>query len=184
MASFDKAFEKLKKLEFKNCSNVLHKNKTENYYTFAGVYQKYHTNLNIWSMVVLYKNIGLELEDISKILYCNKEIWKEVKEVYKKEYWDKIKGDYIKNQHIADEIFIFAVNSGVETAVKTAQKIVGVVPDGIVGPKTLRALNSYNSSLFDHEYDSMEINFYKRLVNKIKKFKIYLTGWINRAKAV
>ncbi|HMY41320.1 MAG TPA: glycosyl hydrolase 108 family protein, partial [Marinagarivorans sp.] len=45
----------------------------------------------------------------------------EAKAIYKRDYWDKIKGDLIANQGIAESIFDFAVNAGIKTASKLAQ---------------------------------------------------------------
>ena len=51
-------------------------------------------------------------------------------------FWDKLYGDQIGFQGVADAIYDFAVNSGLTTAVKMVRKIVGASQDGIFGPKT------------------------------------------------
>ena len=59
----------------------------------------------------------------------------EAKAIYKKDYWDKIKGDNINSDEIAYEIFDTAVNMGVRTSSKIAQMVVGAYPDGFIGAK-------------------------------------------------
>ncbi len=46
MANFRKSMEILLKLEFNNPHDALHKNKTENGFTFMGIYQGAHAS---WS---------------------------------------------------------------------------------------------------------------------------------------
>lgn len=60
---------------------------------------------------------------------------------YKKMYWDKIKGDQLPSG-VDFAAYDFAVNSGVSKASKVLQSIAGTVPDGIIGPKSLEAINA------------------------------------------
>ena len=46
-------------------------------------------------------------------------------EIYKKDYWDAIKGDYIKSQDKANDIYDSAVNMGVGTSIGLAQQTLG-----------------------------------------------------------
>ena len=52
-----------------------------------------------------------------------------VRKFYKVEFWDRIRGDEITNQVVAENIFNFGVNTGIKVAVKLAQLIVGATPD-------------------------------------------------------
>ena len=187
MADFEKAFKILKNLEFKNCKNALHKNKGENGYTFMGIYQKAHPNALIWKELERYKIILGEtepLKELSRLLCHNVHALKDVRDIYKREYWDKARLDDVKSQKIAEEIFVFGVNAGIENAIKAAQRLVGVIDDGIVGPKTLKALNSHNGKLFDILFDAEEAKYYESLISAKKRFAVFEDGWLNRAKAV
>ena len=57
---------------------------------------------------------------------------------YETNFWNRIKGDQIKEQEIADSIFDFAINAGVGTSASLAQLVVGVKPDGVIGTCRLR----------------------------------------------
>ena len=64
-------------------------------------------------------------------------------------YWDRWKADEIKSQSIAD-ILVDWIWASEMHGIKIPHDLVGVIPDGIVGPKTLAALNSRNPrELFD-----------------------------------
>ena len=70
--------------------------------------------------------------------------------VLKPHYWDRWKADNIKNQSIANILVDWVWASG-KYGIVRPQKILGVVADGIVGNKTISALNNYpdQKQLFD-----------------------------------
>ena len=192
MADFNKAFETLKKLEFEDCSDALHKNEGEDGYTFMGIYQKAHPDSILWEILDNYKFIEdiegepteEQLKRLSVLMCNNTNDLQEVKKIYRRDYWNRAKLYDVKSQKIAEEIFVFGVNAGIERAIKLAQEIVGVEADGIVGPKTLEALNGYKEKLFDILFDAGEAEYYESLVRAKKRFAKFEDGWLNRAKAV
>lgn len=101
------------------------------------------------------------------------------KSILKMLYWDRWNADEIRSQSIAEIVCDFVWASGVH-GIKVPQDLVGVIPDGIVGPKTLAAVNSHNPrELFDQikiaRFDFIEDICRKRPANN--KFK---RGWMNR----
>jgi lysozyme family protein len=113
----------------------------------------------------------------------------EAKAIYKRDYWDKIKGDLIADQDIAESIFDFAVNSGVGTASKLAQtaacdvsgvKRAASFIDGVVGPTTVGILNTLNSNHFLAVYSLLKISRYAEICNKSRDQSKFLLGWVNR----
>ena len=65
------------------------------------------------------------------------------KDIYRRAYWDKVQADNLPPA-IRYAVFDAAVNSGVGTAVRWLQQAVGATPDGVLGPKTLAAINEVN----------------------------------------
>lgn len=65
------------------------------------------------------------------------------KAVYRKSYWDAVQADNLPPA-IRYAVFDAAVNSGVGTSVRWLQQSVGATPDGVLGPKTLAAINEVN----------------------------------------
>jgi lysozyme family protein len=105
---------------------------------------------------------------------------KEAEEIYRKNYWNPCWGDKIACTSVACIFVDWAVNSGVKTAIKNIQKIVGTTADGIMGNKTLSAINSYNpKELFDKIKEARK-NFYENIVAKNPSQKVFLKGWMNR----
>lgn len=103
------------------------------------------------------------------------------KEIYKADFWDKIQGDLIMDQLIAESVFDFAVNAGVSTAVKLAQRVVEVESDGIVGKKTLFELNHVDDLYFIKIFALEKIKYYAKICEKTPTNKKYFFGWVKRA---
>ncbi len=105
----------------------------------------------------------------------------QAKGIYKKDYWDAVRGDDIKRQIIAVSIFDFAVNAGPGVAKKLAQKAIGVKSDGVIGPITLSSLITIPIPLFLYKYAIEKIKYYRDIVSKNPSQKKFLLGWINRS---
>jgi lysozyme family protein len=113
---------------------------------------------------------------ISKRSYPNFDIRNltldQAKMIYKKDYWDKIKGDQLPDD-VAFILFDMAVNLGIFQAVKLLQKAVDTVQDGILGPMTIKAIKEDTPAKLTFE----RIMFYSSLAN----FKVFGRGWTNRS---
>ncbi|MBE3030098.1 peptidoglycan domain protein [Campylobacter sp. RM9344] len=185
MANFKQAYEVLLGLEFSDPGNALHQNPTEKGLTYMGIYEKAHPNWAGWGMVHTMIDVKKgDLKSASKVLMQNDFLQDLVVKFYRVNFWDKIKGDDINSQKKADEIFAFGVNVGIRTAIKTAQRVVGVVDDGNMSEASISAINRYDEVKFDKEYDKSEITYYNRLIEKKQNLKIYANGWRTRAEAV
>lgn len=106
-----------------------------------------------------------------------------VREFYHAAYWQPIRGDELP-QRIAASIFNFAVNSSAPykpvVAVRLAQIVAGVTPDGAVGPKTIAALQVMDADKFVLAYALAKITRYRDIVTKNRSQGKFLLGWINR----
>jgi lysozyme family protein len=103
-----------------------------------------------------------------------------VRKFYKTEFWDRIRGDEIAQQIVAESIFNFGVNTGLGVAIKLAQLIVGATPDGAIGPKTLEKFNAAEPESFKKSYALAKIARYADICNKNRSQSKFLLGWINR----
>jgi lysozyme family protein len=104
-----------------------------------------------------------------------------VREFYKVNFWDRVRGDEIKDQAIAETIFNFGVNTGVSVAIKLAQLIVGVTPDGTIGPKTIERLNICTAEKFLPAYALAKIQRYVDICMKDRSQSKFLLGWVRRS---
>lgn len=70
------------------------------------------------------------------------------KEIYKRDFWDKIKGDDLPPS-LALVCMDAAINSGPGQAAKWLQQALGVKADGVIGPVTIRAVEAKNGAGLD-----------------------------------
>lgn len=153
--------------------------------TIFGMARKMHPDLKLWGYVDNYKKalapFGKDrYKDLESLCKGNTQFKQEMNKFYRSQFWDKIMGDKIENQDVANALYDFAVNSGVSRAVKTIQKIVGVESDGAFGAKTLQAVNEYGDGLCNALCDARE-EFFREIAKKGQNAK-FLNGWLNRVK--
>jgi lysozyme family protein len=103
-----------------------------------------------------------------------------VRGFYRVNFWEAVAGSRINDQAIAQCLFDFAVNAGTGTAIKLAQIVAGVTPDGKLGPKTLAALNTMGAGYFRLAYSLAKIARYRDIVTRDRSQGKFLLGWINR----
>ena len=106
----------------------------------------------------------------------------EASEIYKTYFWDKMRLEGISNDLLKLHLFDMGVNAGTRTAVILLQKILRVEPDGIIGKRTLAAIDNYKGSLVA-EYIVARLNYYHKLTVRNPKLKVFLKGWTNRVKS-
>jgi lysozyme family protein len=99
-----------------------------------------------------------------------------VEPLYKKKYWDAVRGDEIENGGVAYLLFDFAVNAGVGRSIKTLQTAVGVTPDGGFGPMTMAAVQATDPVDLIERFSQAKEDFYRSLTT----FATFGKGWLNR----
>jgi len=103
-----------------------------------------------------------------------------VRDFYRVNYWDAIQGDKL-NPIVASSIFNFAVNAGVSVASKLAQICVKTAPDGVIGARSVDALNRIDPELFVASYALAKVARYRDIVMRDRTQIKFLLGWLNRA---
>lgn len=130
-------------------------------------------------------------------LGCTKAVWEEycghpvtekimraltpadVAPLYKRKYWDKIKGDELP-AGIDYLVFDCAINSGPGRAAKFLQACVGVDADGSIGPKTLAAVNAFNCKQLIEDYSKRRLSF----LMDLPTWGTFGKGWTRRVNEV
>lgn len=97
------------------------------------------------------------------------------KAIYLHEYWGPAGCDVVPAT-AAFDLFDMAVNSGAKQAAKTLQAAVGAVPDGVIGPRTLQAINSMHPARLGARFNGVRLDFMTRLAN----WPTNSRGWARR----
>jgi lysozyme family protein len=74
----------------------------------------------------------------------------------------------------------FGVNSGPHTAVAWLQKSLGVTPDGVIGLKTLGALDTADVSRVYLKLCAGRMRFLGRLITNNPSQAVFAAGWMDR----
>ena len=102
-----------------------------------------------------------------------------VKPFYKALYWDRIKGDVLPDG-VDYAAYDLAVNSGPHRAAQYLQEIAGVTADGMIGPKSIEAIQSCDAKETADAICDMRLDFLKRLAT----FDTFGKGWSRRVAEV
>jgi len=103
--------------------------------------------------------------------------------IFERLYWNKWKANDISSQSIANLLVDWYWNSGAY-GIKIPQRVLGVTIDGIVGQKTIAAINGWKAGeqdLFWKLWREREAFFTRIAVGAQKKF---LKGWLNRLNGI
>lgn len=103
----------------------------------------------------------------------------DVEPLYRREFWDACQCDLLA-PGVDFVVFDVAVNSGTKRAAKLLQQVVGVEPDGAIGPRTLAAANSIGANLLVNKLCDKRQAFWQSL----KTFPVFGKGWTRRGNEV
>jgi Putative secretion activating protein len=165
MADFSRAFERM--IQNEGGYRLVNVPADRGGETYAGIARNFHPNWPGWRLI---DNQQMENLELSKL----------VRDFYRTQFWEKIAGDQIRDQVVAESIFDFSVNAGLVMGVKLAQITIGALPDGRIGPVTLAKLNEMDPAIFVLKYALAKIARYAEICNKNRDQSKFLLGWVNR----
>lgn len=102
----------------------------------------------------------------------------QAKMIYLSLFWNRIHADKMYDG-VAFQAFDFAVNSGIETAVRYLQRAVGVADDGWWGPVTQAAVAAMSESDIIMKFVAERLVFW----SKLSTWPTFGKGWARRAAA-
>lgn len=109
----------------------------------------------------------------------------ELEEIYRRHYWVAARCDLLPEK-LAIAHFDWAVNAGVNRAIKTLQQTVGADVDGFFGTKTQNAifvaLKKHSEATLVNAYCDNRDSFYRYLGKGSQA--AFLQGWLNRLNAL
>jgi lysozyme family protein len=169
--------------------------------TYKGVARNYHKSWPGWPIIDAYKQAhGIttratvqQTRMLSDVLARDISVHAHVTGLYRTEYWNRLMGDSIPSQAIANELFDSAINNGVETAVEILQKALNLfIPqsaplkiDGSIGPSTLGALQGRLTRSIDAQALLSALVVYRGiryigLLNNDETQREFAVSWFSR----
>lgn len=123
-----------------------------------------------------YRSVFGKNNTVSDLKKITDEQWEFI---FKKFYWDKWKADNIEDQNVANILVDWLWCSG-SYGIKIPQMVLGVSADGIVGSKTIAAINARDGrELFDTIKKERK-DFIDRICQTRTQNRKFKNGWLNR----
>lgn len=104
----------------------------------------------------------------------------DARSIYKKDYYDELNADEIKDEQLRLQVVDFGVNAGVYGSAKLLQRIVGAKEDGQIGKKTLLSLEMCDKDV-NYEFIKGRIEYYCKIVERNNTQGRFIKGWTRRA---
>jgi lysozyme family protein len=136
---------------------------------------------------------------ISAMTYPNEDIinltLERAKEIYKRDFWDKMKLSFIGDSNIAIELFDTAVNTGIPRAGKMFQKALNlcnrnerdyknIKEDGVIGQKSLTAYSMCaNKRILFNVLNILQGAWYVALMESNEMYEKYIS-WFDRVEII
>lgn len=95
--------------------------------------------------------------------------------LYEQRYWRPCYGEVLF-RGLDFLCFSFGVNAGCGRSVKLLQQSLGVVPDGIIGPRVMQKLRESNIADVIKGFSESRREYYRSL----KNFSVFGKGWLSR----
>ena len=149
--------------------------------TYAGIARNYWPKWGGWTVIDSIKNnYGKSASVINANAKKNSLLHELISKFYKQNFWDVNKLDQICDQQIANTVYDFGVNSGTSRSAKYLQQSAGVEDDGIIGNKTLHAVNSADRKVIYYDFNKRRETFYKSIAKGNQAQ--FLKSWLSRLK--
>lgn len=97
------------------------------------------------------------------------------KRIYRERYWDAVKADELPAS-LRYVVFDAAVNSGPGQAIKWLQRSAGAVDDGVLGPKTMTAIQTLNADTLRQKILAQRL----KLMTSLATWPAFGRGWARR----
>jgi lysozyme family protein len=157
--------------------------------TYRGISRVFHPNWEGWGLIDSFRTDKL----FPQCLNGNEKISQMVYAFFKSEYWDRIYGDSIEDQNIANEMYDIAVNTGIKRAILFLQRTLNILnrnendyfnikEDGVLGVITLNTLNNHPKN-YKYVYNMLNILqacYYVNIVERTESQERFIRGWLKR----
>ncbi|NMB83098.1 MAG: hypothetical protein GYA14_14900 [Ignavibacteria bacterium] len=166
--------------------------------TYRGIARKFHPGWEGWKIIDEAKNKTKDIKELNNILDENEQLQLLIKNFYRVEFWNKIKGDELQYQSLANELYDNAVNMGVSKSIEYLQRTLNILNknqlsyndiavDSMMGIKTIVALSAcikaHGIKRVVNVLNGYQVKHYIELMEKNPSQEKFV-GWFDRVEIV
>lgn len=160
--------------------------------TYRGIARRFHPTWPGWARV----DAARHHEDFPDVLAADEALAALVAEFYRQNFWNRVRGNRLPDQAVAEELFDTAVNIGVGRAVRFLQEALNLLNrsggrdddigvDGLIGPVTIGALKERLASDGGAHnvvalMNLLQGTHYIDLIRGDASQRAFLRGWLRR----
>lgn len=101
--------------------------------------------------------------------------------IYGALFWCRYGYGRIDDQRCATKLFDAAVNVGPRRAHVLAQRVAGIIEDGVLGPITIGMINAARPDVWLRLYSEELLGWYEAIVAAKPRQSVFMAGWRKRA---
>ena len=145
--------------------------------TFDGIDRRDNADWAGWKFVDELKSTAAKGLKLGNYLRKDPKV-REARDAYYATIWEKLLLDKVVNQSVANNIFDAYINPGA-ASIKIVQEWCGATKDGIIGQKTINAINASNPQSLIFALYTWKKGYYEARPQSLKDE--FLAGWMSRA---
>lgn len=184
MAKFELAYKETSKVEGLYANNPADTGGE----TWAGISRNNFPTWSGWIIIDAIKHkYGKSTATINKYGRLDNTLHDKEIAFWKKNFWDVLKLDFVNDQQLANSVYDFGVNSGtsragkyLQTAYNSCKGLKALSVDGLIGSKTLNAINTYDAKFLYNTYNKFREEFYRSIAKGNQAQ--FLKSWLSRLK--
>lgn len=157
--------------------------------TYMGIARNFHPDWRGWDFIDQMKREGKRIGHTDPLYNL-------AMTFYRNHFWNRVRGDEIRDQDVANKIFDIAVNMGVQRSILFLQKALNILnkntelyaditEDGAIGPNTIYTLNRHldlkGNEVLLKTIALYQGNHYIKYATKNKSKQVFMYGWVKRA---
>lgn len=149
--------------------------------TYAGISRKNWPNWKGWALIdSIKRQFGVSAATINMHAGSSQLIQSYVSEFYKTNFWYPLNLSMVNDQQLANNVYDFAVNAGTGTAAKRLQRAAGVQDDGVIGNKTILAVNQLPAKQVYDSFNTQRKAYYDNIIANNPSQAQFRKSWYSR----
>lgn len=155
--------------------------------TYKGIARRHNPSWKGWPIIdAIQPHTAV---NINKVAGANAALQEQVKAFYLVNYWNINRLTDLLDQQLAENVFDFGVNAGTVKGAKTLQQAHNnlsscgdLTVDGVIGPKTIAAVNLLSPQKLHGEYNRLKKAHYDGIIERNPSQAVFRNSWYSRIK--